>query len=491
MSFPRALCCLCLLCSILWSSGCSPNPSHTDTKIRGWKHWFDSTVWSAIYHDYCFDEDGLDRPAVQAQIAWYEKRGTALTRRLQEANYTVQWIYRATQEHNLPSELALIPYIESNYDPFAHSHVGAAGLWQMMPGTASGLGLDINWWFDARRDLNLGTDSALDYLAYLYEQLGHDWLLAIAAYDSGEGTIRRAIARNKKLGKPTDFWSLKLPKETQRYIPKLLAIRAIVANPQRYHIELPNFARDNIPKTVPIDHQINIRDLANWAGMPEIEFRRLNAGFRRFATPPKEVVTLYVPPQNYATLLAQLHAHGDDDLSAHWQSQVVKAGDTLSGIAKAHHTSIEAIRIANHLKSDVIHVGDRLMIPGTINDAHRAQDQQLAKQISGDHLPGPKQIIYHVKVGDTLAKVAREHHTTINAIAYWNHLSIKASLHSGQKLVIWQRKSSPHGRTIIVKSGDYLGVLAKRYHTSVSKIRRANHLNSDNVRIGQKLWIPT
>ena len=189
----------------------------------------------------------------------------------------------------------MIPFVESKYEVFAYSSAGAVGIWQLMPGTATGQGLKINWWYDGRRDLMTSTRAALDYLSYLYEFFNQDWLHAIAAYDAGEGTIYNAIKRNRQQAKQTDLWHLSLPKETQRYIPKLLAISAIIADPETYGVELPLVSSDPYFSVIDIKQQIDMQHAANLADIPILTLRYLNPGFKRWATDPLGPHQLIIP----------------------------------------------------------------------------------------------------------------------------------------------------------------------------------------------------
>jgi len=181
-------------------------------------------------------------PRLDKQLAWYSSNQSYIDRVFKRGERYLYHIVNELEAQQMPLELALLPVVESAFDPFAYSHSHAAGLWQFIPGTGKRFGLERNWWYDGRRDPVASTAAAIKYLSYLHRYFDGDWLLALAAYNSGEGNVRRAIARNKRLGKPTDFWSLKLPRETQAYVPQLLAVAAVIRTPEKYNTVLPKIA---------------------------------------------------------------------------------------------------------------------------------------------------------------------------------------------------------------------------------------------------------
>ena len=198
----------------------------------------DYGLWRRVQNNFTFTPSQV-RPEVKPYQRYYCQHAYQIEKTLSRHTPLFAYIFEQTQQAHMPSEIAFIPYIESHFNHKAHSRTGALGLWQMMPGTASGFGLRINWWVDQRMDLHTATQSALSYLHYLYNYFNHDWLLAIAAYDAGEGTVKKAIHRNRQAHKPTDFWSLSLPKETKAYIPKLLGLTEVIKNPQHCNPSTP------------------------------------------------------------------------------------------------------------------------------------------------------------------------------------------------------------------------------------------------------------
>lgn len=236
-----------------------------------------------------------NNPRIKAQLKWYSRHPKYLLYMMNKAAPYLYYIERKINTRDLPGELALVPMIESEYDPFSYSRAGASGLWQLMPETGSGFGLKQNWWYDGRRDIYASTDAALDYLTHLHQFFNNDWLLAIGAYDCGEGKIQRAMTSNTDRSLPTDFWSLSLPLETTLYVPRLLALSVIVKNPERFGITLPNIVNRPYFDRIDVGTQIDLTKAAKLAGIDLAEMYKLNPGFDHWATDPKGPHLLVLP----------------------------------------------------------------------------------------------------------------------------------------------------------------------------------------------------
>jgi membrane-bound lytic murein transglycosylase D len=444
-------------------------------------------LWVQVRRDFSFDS--VKELNLQLRIVEMQRHKQQLIKNIKLAEPYLYEIYQQIKAQNLPSELMLIPFVESSFDPFAYSFVGAGGLWQMMPGTASGFGLKINWWYDGRRDVVASTAAALQYFKYLHAQFG-DWLLAIAAYDAGEGRVRRAIQDNRNHNLPTDFWSLRLPRETQEYVPKLLAIRQIIKHPSRYQIELPEIKSQPTFQTLHLDRQWDFKTLAKMAGTSEKIIRRYNPAFRRWAMDPKGPYTLILPIDKVSYFQNSYQALSNKIRAKHsvmWDRYKVVSGDNLWNIAKSYGIKIQALKTVNHLQDAPLKPGKILLIP--------RWDQQIApsthpmqQAISGDRLPGPRRIEHWIQKGDSLEKIARKYKVGPGMIAYWNQLTVKSMLHVGRPLVIWQHKK-PINRTYTVRSGDTLSHIAMRYATTITMLRNRNHIQGNNIKIGQVLLV--
>ena len=407
--------------------------------------------------------------AIQHHYKRFHKDSVHIFAALEEAQPYLSYIAQQTNVRKLPSELALLPFIESRYLLNASSSQGAVGLWQMMPGTASAYGIKINHWFDGRLDLKNSTDGALDHLEYLYKQFNHNWLLAIAAYDAGEGRVKTAMRKNKAQGKKTDFWSLDLPKETRDYVPKLLALKQLIKEQYRSHA-----LAQKVPfEIVEINHQHSIKSIETACHI-SLKAHQLNAANVFGITPPTGPHYLYVMRDdldNFYDCLPNI-----DQLTVSIKRYKVLPNDTLSDIALKHHTSVRKIVNQNHLTSHVIKPGQVIYVPSPTFKEKLANPTRI----------GPQPIIHKIRKNDNLTSIAKKYGVKVSHICYWNQIGPNSPLQPNQAITIWpKRKHLTH----TVKSGESLSVIAHRYHTSVKQIKATNHLTSDKIRPKQLLTI--
>jgi peptidoglycan lytic transglycosylase D len=268
------------------------------------------------------------------------------------------------EARGMPLEIALVPILESSFEPYAYSNSNsrAAGLWQFVPGTGAHFGLKQDWWYDGRRDIVESTRAALDYLQYLHDEFNGDWLIALAAYDCGEGTVKRAMTKNRAAGRPLDFWSLPLPRETHIYIPKLLAMQRLIATPERFSIAFSPIANQPYFTRAATQGQINMNLAAQLAGMTAEELYELNPAFHRWATDPAGPHFLLLPVDRSTVFeqnLAQLSA--EERLGvAHY---TVRKGDSVASVAQHFNTSVTAVRDLNSIPAGRIAVGSDLRVP--------------------------------------------------------------------------------------------------------------------------------
>jgi len=236
-----------------------------------------------------------DNARIAKHRKWFLEHPQHLKTISKRAEPFLYLIVEELERRNLPLELALLPVVESAFDPFAYSHGSASGMWQFVPGTAKRFGLEQNWWYDGRRDVLASTSAALTYMEYLNRRFKGDWLHALASYNSGEGRVERSIKRNQRASLPTDFWSLSLPKETEAYVPKLLALADILQNPEKYNVTLPVIDNEPAIQQVDVNSQIDLALAADLAGMDVAQLQRLNPGFNQWATAPDGPHTLLIP----------------------------------------------------------------------------------------------------------------------------------------------------------------------------------------------------
>jgi membrane-bound lytic murein transglycosylase D len=314
-------------------------------------------------------------PSVQAHIENFRNHPRHIEDMLARGEPYLFHILSRVEERGLPTELALLPVIESAFDPFSSSPAGAAGLWQFMPATAEHVGLRQDWWFDGRRDIIAATEAALDYLNELQRRFDGDWLQAIGAYNAGRARVNKAIRHNRSRGKPVDFWNLSLPEETRNYVPKLIALSAIISNPGAYNITLPALA--NSPYFIAVDTggQLDLQVAARLSGTSVEALQRLNPGLIRSTVPPESPHTLLIPrksEQRFREQLARLPA----DQRVQTVKYRVRWGDTLSTIAQNSRTTVTRLREINQLGSSRIFAGKLLIVPLAEREENAGEDMQ-------------------------------------------------------------------------------------------------------------------
>ena len=300
--------------------------------------------------------------SVQREIAWYAAHSAYLDRTFDRGRRYLHHIVLQLEERNMPGELALLPVVESAFDPFARSPCLASGLWQFIPSTGRRYGLGESWWLDGRRDVLAATRAALDHLEELHEEFDGDWLLALAAYNAGAGNVRRAVERNERSGRPTDFFHLDLRPETRAYVPKLLAIARVAADPERFGIVFPAIPNAPYFERVDVGGQVDLGLVANLAAVPLEELRALNPQYKRWATAPGGPHVLLVPAlakRRFHEALATL----PPSKRLRFVRHRVQRGDTLFSIASRYGVSLEALRETNRVRGSLIHPRQELLVP--------------------------------------------------------------------------------------------------------------------------------
>ncbi len=348
----------------------------------------------------------------------------------ERAGLYLHYIVEEVERRGMPMEIALLPLVESALNPFAVSSQKAAGLWQVMPATAKHYGVTRNWWYDGRLDLRESTDFALDYLERLYAEFDNDWLLALAAYNSGKGRVSRARADNEKKGRPTDYWSLKLPRETRHYVPRLIALSAIIAYPETFDVELPHVPNAPSFEIAETGGQIEMLRAADLAGLKLAELRALNPGQLRWATAPEQAQELLLPVGLGKDFEQGIAGLGPDDRVT-WQHYRIRRGDSLIRIAKKFDTEVGLLREVNNIRGNLIRAGDTMMIP---EGSAWASSLALAESDTSRSQRG-----YRVRKGDSLYRIAVRFDVTIDDIIAWNSLDPGAYLQPGQRLTLYVR----------------------------------------------------
>lgn len=311
--------------------------------------------------------DAEKRPEVQEQIRWFIAHPSYLERTTERARPYLYTVYEEVKSRNLPTELVLLPINESAYYPFSYSSTGATGIWQLMPGTASDWSLKHTFWYDGRRDIFDSTNAALDYLTYLNNYFNGDWLLTIAAYNTGEGNVQKAIARNLHDGLPTDFWSLHLSAQTKSYVPRLLALAAIIAHPDHYPVSLPPVDAKPVVAPVEVKHQIKLTDAAKLAGISVNQLKVLNPGLSATATDP-DSSKLLLPVDSIENFKANVSSLAPAPAAAlestqNYSHYRVQPGDTLESIANHFNITVDALKQTNNIFTNHVAPGSTLLIP--------------------------------------------------------------------------------------------------------------------------------
>lgn len=375
-------------------------------------------LWQQIARDFSLSHQEY-RPQVQAQINWFVSHPQYLMRVASHAGYYMYYIHSQVVKRHLPGELVLLPMIESAYDPYSYSWVGAAGIWQMMPRTGLDFGLKQDWWYDARKSIIPSTKAALDYLYYLHSFFNGDWLLAAAAYNYGEGNVQASINRNASVGAPTDFWSLQLPLETESYVPRLLALAAIVANPSRYGVTLPYIPNRPYFGIVDLNQQLELNQIAQMADISSTELYELNPGFTRFATEPNTHYQLLLPTSQIPLFETNLAAVDHHAVDTEHPTETLLAQNTTPSI------QISAVAAPQPSLPSSFNASPIATLPATTENPTKDNTQGTS------HTPST----YIVKPHETMFSIAKNHGLTVAKLEEMNHLS-NTSIKAGDVLVV-------------------------------------------------------
>lgn len=441
-------------------------------------------LWERIRNGFAMSDHRQLHPDTQSRLEWFAARPEYMETVSDRASPYLYYIVSELEKRNMPMEIALLPIVESGYQPLALSTSNASGIWQFIPGTGKVYGLEQNWWYDGRRDIIRSTDAALTYLERLHG-LFDDWELAIAAYNAGEGTVGRAIKKNIAEGRDTDFWSLDLPAETTAYIPKLLAISRLVQQPEEFKVSLRPIKNTPYITVVDVGGQINLALAADLAQISIEDLYLLNPGFNRWATAPGGPHKLVLPiakATNFKTALANLPAEERIQLQRH----KVKQGESLGIIAEKHNTSVTAIKNANNMQSSFLRAGAHILIPVAYVQAEEIAQKTVATG---------KKTTYRVQPGDSWWNIARRFNTDVSNLADWNGKTPSDILHPGQTLVILEKQISPqlaHLREInyIIRQGDSLWKISRQFNVRVADVKAWNNLSDRSpLHPGQQLTI--
>ncbi len=425
----------------------------------------------------------------------------------------LHYIANELESRKLPMELALLPAVESAYQARVFSPRGAAGIWQFMGATGGQYGLEQNWWYDGRMDVVDSTRAALDYLSWLQRRYHGDWLLALAAYNSGIRTVDRAIRRNKRHGRPHDFWHLRLPRETRSYVPQWLALLRIIRDPGHYGVALHPVEDRQTFATLRIDKPIDLRIAAKLTSIPLSDLVTLNPGLRHLHTGSNDSYKLHLPRHRIDDFRKKLASIPKAELIG-WRHYQVKPGDVLGRIALAHGTTVTAIKLANNLKGSRIRIGQRLKLPIGDSATPMAISPRKAKPMAAAHTKPARNhrtrlassghlatkttrkadgITYKVRSGDSLWIIAQHFDVPVTRLAAWNDIAINQTLRPGRMLRIHTgSRTADKGSTRIhykVRKGDSLYLIARRFRVKMDQLQSWNKLDDKYLMPGQKLTL--
>jgi len=453
-------------------------------------------VWARLVDGFALP-GCQDHPSARSWANWYAERPAYMARVIKRAQPWIFFIAEELEARNMPGELALLPIVESAYDPFAYSSGMALGTWQFIASTGKQYGLRQDWWYNGRRDVWSSTLAALDYLEYLNRKFDGDWLLALAGYNSGENRVARQVSKNRKKGKPTDFWNIGLPRETRGYVPKLLGLTCLFQDPAGYGIELPVAPNQAVIAAVEMESQSDLVLISQLSEVGIDVLFSLNPGFSRWATSPQGPWRVVLPLEGAAKLTHHLQSETPPSLMK-WDQVIVQSGDTLSGLAARHHVPVSVLRSTNNLDSDLIRVGQKLRLPRDeqllVDPLYVAAASELQQLQSG--LIASERVTHKVRSGESLSVIARRYSVSVRELQKWNSISNPRTLRIGQTLTLFQSPAPtvavPKGGTIrhTVRRGDSLWSISRRYKVKINDLIRWNDLSSNAVILpGQSIKI--
>jgi len=435
-------------------------------------------IWEYILSNNPENKEAYINERILFYMNMHLKDADKFEQYLNDSYYFIYYVIKELEKEKLPLELALIPYIESNYDPFSISSSGAVGMWQFMPKTGRLYELNKTWWNEDRHDPYRSTEAAVDYLKYLYERFNQDVYLTLAAYNAGPTLLSRRINQNKRRGLETDFWSLNLPNQTKEYVPKYIALKELIFNSEKYELTLPEIPHKPVVQKIIIPGQVEVITLSAFLDIkPELLYK-LNAGYTKWASAPKDQSIFYIPIEKYYLFESEDNPFRDTN-QINWISHIVESGDSLWALASKYDTEVGIIKQINYLNNDLLSIGSTLLIP-------------LSKSKSNTFIPYEMHI---VSEGDTLWDIARTYNLQVSDLANMNSINENSYLQLGQQLTIGNknihRNIESKKRTILysIKQGDNLYKISELFDVTIKSIKDINNFEDDTLMPGQIIKI--
>jgi membrane-bound lytic murein transglycosylase D len=444
------------------------DPLRPDVKVDLNASTAQTDLWARLRRGFAMPE--LVSPLVQDREQWYASRPEYMQRMSARGSRYLFHVIEEVERRGMPSELALLPFIESAFNPQAVSSAKASGMWQFMPATGRHFALRQNIFRDDRRDVLASTRAALDYLGKLHRMFG-DWHLALAAYNWGEGSVQRAINRNRQLGLPTDYLSLRMPNETQYYVPKLQAVKNIFARPEAFGITLPLLENHPYFLSVPIERDIDVTLAMALAGVSRDEFLTLNPQMKKPVILAAGTPQVLLPYRNASQFVANLRRHRGP--LATWTAWVAPRTMRMKDAAEQVGMSAQQLREVNAIRpAMMVKAGSTLLVP---RSANRQQDVsvQLADHATMALVPEPpplQRLTLRASRKDSISSIARRYHLSPAQVAQWNKTSAKGRFNPGQTVVLFvpaRMARAAHSRS--ARNGHRFGKARHKAHRTTAR----------------------
>jgi len=403
------------------------------------------SIWPRIREGFAIPE--VDSRRVAQFENWYRKNPEYFERMIARSGLFLYYILGEVEKRGMPTDLALLPMIESAYNPTAYSRAHASGIWQFIPSTGKRYGLEQNWWHDERRDVVAATGAALDYLQMLHDEF-NDWHLALAAYNWGENGVRRAIKRNRQQGKPANYYSLRMPRETRNYLPKLQAVKNIISDPVKVGMVLPDILDRPYFTAVDAREHMDVELAARLAEMSVEDFEILNAAYNRPVIASDGARKILLPLDKAETFATNLEYHEAPLVS--WQTYALQKNESVEDVAKRFNMDPNKLRQINGIKPYVkLSAGHSLLVPMPDNvDESNLDETWDNPEFSRPNNFYGTRIVHRIRRGDTLSTIARRYGVSVRGIKAWNSLR-SSHIRAGGRLVIYKDLRVPRVSTML------------------------------------------